>query len=68
MPEFRYIAKELSGREVTGELTANSELDVISQLSGKQLFPMKIQPAKATGVQRVGWVRRPRAGQLATFF
>ncbi|HLQ45097.1 MAG TPA: type II secretion system F family protein, partial [Planctomycetaceae bacterium] len=28
----------------------------------------KIQPAKATGVQRVGWVRRPRAGQLATFF
>ena len=68
MPEFRYIARELSGREVTGQVSANSEMDVISQLSSKQLFPVTIQLAQVTGTQRVGWVRRPRAGQLATFF
>ena len=68
MPEFRYIARELTGREVTGQLTANSELDAVSQLSGKQLFPVKILLAQVTGVQRLGWVRRPRAGQLAVFF
>ena len=68
MPEFRYIARELSGREVTGQLTANSELDAVSQLSGKHLFPVKILLAQVTGVQRFGWVRRPRAGQLAIFF
>ena len=68
MPEFRYIARELSGREVTGQVSANNEMDVISQLSGKQLFPVKIHLAQVTGTQRVGWIRRPRAGQLATFF
>lgn len=68
MPEFRYIAKELSGREVTGALTANSELDVVSQLSSKQLFPVKIQAAEASKSSALAWVRRPRAGHLATFF
>ncbi len=68
MPEFRYIARELSGRAVSGELTAASELDVVSQLSGKQLFPVKILPSKPTGVRQFGWRRRPSAGQLATFY
>ncbi len=68
MPEFRYIARELSGREVSGELSAASELDVVSQLSGKQLFPVKILLSKPTGVQQFGWRRRPSAGQLATFY
>jgi general secretion pathway protein F/type IV pilus assembly protein PilC len=68
MPEFRYIAKELSGREVTGALTANSELDVVSQLSGKQLFPVKIQPAESAKSSALAWARKPRAGHLATFF
>lgn len=68
MPEFRYIAKELSGRETTGELTAASELDVVSQLTAKQLFPVKIQAAKAAGTRQFGWQSRPRAGQLALFY
>ena len=68
MPEFRYIARDLSGREVTDLLTANSELDVVSQLSAKQLFPVKIQPAESAQGTTLAWARRPRAGHLATFF
>lgn len=68
MPDFRYIAKELSGREVTGVLSANSELDVISQLSGKQLFPVTIQPTQTSKTSAMAWMRRPRAGHLATFY
>lgn len=68
MPEFKYIAKDLSGREQAGELSANSELDVISQLSGRQLFPVKISLAQAQSSPAMAWIRRPSAGQLATFF
>lgn len=68
MPEFRYIARDLSGREVADLLTANSEMDVVSQLSAKQLFPVKIQAAEASKSPTLAWMRRPRAGHLATFF
>ena len=68
MPEFRYIARDLSGRESSDLLTANSELDVVSQLSAKQLFPVKIQAAEASKSPALAWVRRPRAAHLATFF
>lgn len=68
MPEFRYIARDLSGREVTDLLTANSELDVVSQLSARQLFPVKIQSAESSKSPALAWARRPRAAHLATFF
>lgn len=68
MPEFRYIAKELSGREATGELTAANELDAVSQLSAKQLFPVKISLLQAAGTKQFSWQGRPRAGQLAVFY
>lgn len=68
MPEFRYIARDLSGREFSDLLTANSETDVVSQLSAKQLFPVKIQAAEASKNTTLAWARRPRASHLATFF
>ncbi len=68
MPDFRYIAKDLSGRELAGELSANSELDAVSQLSGRQLFPVKIVLAQASSNATLAWFRKPRASQLATFF
>ena len=68
MPEFRYIARDLSGREVSDLLNANSELDVVSQLTAKQLFPVKIQAAESTKSPALAWMRRPRAGHLAAFF
>ncbi len=42
MPDFLYVARELSGRETTGTLSANNEQEVLSTLASKSLFPTKI--------------------------
>ena len=42
MPAFAYVARNLEGQRVTGTLSAQSERDVISQLSGKSLFPLEV--------------------------
>jgi general secretion pathway protein F/type IV pilus assembly protein PilC len=56
MPEFQYIAREMTGREVSGFLNAGSEQEALSTLSGRSLFPTRISLAedevkqqKATG-------------------
>lgn len=59
MAEYAYIARELSGREVVGTLTANSEQEVLSNLAGKSLFPTKVtlqgstQSVTKTGGKRI---------------
>jgi type II secretory pathway component PulF len=35
MPDFRYLAKELTGKQVSGMLTAASEKDAIASLAAK---------------------------------
>ena len=42
MPNFTYTARDLTGQLVTGSMSANTERDVISSLSGKSLFPVKV--------------------------
>ena len=42
MPSFAYVARNLEGQRVTGTLSAATERDVISQLSGKSLFPLEV--------------------------
>lgn len=56
MPEFQYIAREMTGREVTGFLSAGTEQEALATLSGRSLFPTRIALAedevkqqKATG-------------------
>lgn len=46
MPEYQYIARETSGREVSGTLVAGNEDDALSQLGERLLFPTKIELAK----------------------
>jgi len=46
MPEYQYIARESSGREVSGILTAGNEDDALSQLGEKLLFPTRIELAQ----------------------
>jgi len=41
MPDFQYTAREISGREVTGLLTAGSEQEAVNSLAVKSLFPRK---------------------------
>jgi general secretion pathway protein F/type IV pilus assembly protein PilC len=42
MPDFAYIARDLTGQKVSGTLSAQSEREVISILSGKSLFPVQV--------------------------
>ncbi len=43
MPDFTYTARSLSGEIVSGSMTANTEKDVVNALSGKKLFPVKVE-------------------------
>ncbi len=45
MPEFAYIARDLSGRRIEGTLAATTEREVIASLSAKDLFPLKVAAA-----------------------
>jgi general secretion pathway protein F/type IV pilus assembly protein PilC len=56
MPDFAYVARDLTGRRVEGTLAATTEREVIASLSAKDLFPLKV--ASADG--RTGTVRSPR--------
>lgn len=43
MPEFAYTARNLKGDRVTGTLSAASEREVLTALSGQSLFPLEVK-------------------------
>lgn len=46
MPDFAYIARNLSGQRVEGTLAASSEREALTQLAGRDLFPVKVSADK----------------------
>lgn len=52
MPEFAYIARDLSGHKKSGTITANSQHEVLTQLDSLALMPVEISAAKDTSVLR----------------
>lgn len=68
MPEFEYVARELSGREVTGLLTANTEQEAVNSLAGKSLFPTRIALAEAAKKQKKAVGKKVRGKHLAVVF
>lgn len=57
MPDFAYIARDNQGQKVTGVISAATEREVISALSGKSLFPINISTDKSKSTsshKRVG--------------
>ena len=56
MPEFAYIARDLTGKRVEGTLAAGTEREVLATLTSRELFPLKV----ATADGRVGAARSPR--------
>ena len=68
MPDFQYTARELSGQQVTGVLTAGTQQEAIASLSAKQLFPIKIDLAESTKQEQRFVGRRVRARALAIFY
>jgi general secretion pathway protein F/type IV pilus assembly protein PilC len=68
MPDFQYIARELSGREVTGVLTATGEQDALAALAGRGLFPMRVDLAAEAKAQQRHSGRRVAPRYLAIFY
>ncbi|REJ76623.1 MAG: type II secretion system F family protein [Planctomycetota bacterium] len=68
MPDFQYIAREISGRQVTGTLAASSQQDALGLLSAQQLFPISVAPAEELKSQWKLSGRRVRARQKAVFY
>jgi general secretion pathway protein F/type IV pilus assembly protein PilC len=66
MPEYSYIARDMSGNRETGSLSAKSERDVINLLSAKSLFPIEVKSTKSKGIQIGG--RRVSSQMVSTFY
>lgn len=52
MPEFAYVARDMSGQKKTGTLTANSQHEVLTQLDALSLMPVEINASKAAEAVR----------------
>jgi general secretion pathway protein F/type IV pilus assembly protein PilC len=66
MPNFTYVARDMQGQKITGELPAASERDVINLLTGKSLFPISIKAEKTSaGATLGGGISSQR---IATFY
>ncbi|MFO1023243.1 MAG: type II secretion system F family protein [Planctomycetales bacterium] len=68
MPEYQYIARESSGREVSGVLTAGNEDDALQQLGDRLLFPMQLGLAKQAKQREKLVGKRVSARYLVVFY
>ena len=68
MPEFQYIAKTMNGERTTGLVTADNESAVISTLSLRHLFPLKIELAESAKKQERHRGRKVKGRELANFY
>ncbi|MBN71008.1 MAG: pilus assembly protein PilC [Gimesia sp.] len=68
MPEFQYIAREATGRQVTGVLSAANQQDALNSLAAKSLFPVKVDLADAAKAQLRRSGKRVRARYLSVFY
>lgn len=48
MPEFVYIARNASGQDVTGAITAGTKRDILRMLTERSLFPIKVECTEET--------------------
>ncbi|MCA9201192.1 MAG: type II secretion system F family protein [Planctomycetales bacterium] len=68
MPDFAYVARNLQGKRVTGTISANTQREAISLLSGKSLFPLQVDAAKSASSAWSLGKKKVAAQQLATFY
>jgi type II secretory pathway component PulF len=67
MPDFAYIARDLSGNRVTGKLTAGTAQEALSMLGQKALFPVQVEAEKPNSLSFLP-ARRIKAQLMATTF
>lgn len=65
MPDFSYIARDLSGKSIAGSINAASVRDAATQLGTKSLFPISIKVDASKQVRKTG---RVGGQQMAAFY
>lgn len=68
MPDFDYIARELSGKQVNGTIAAASEKEALGNLQSQSLFPIKIGISAATQKQAASGSKRVALKYLTVFY
>ncbi|QGJ71087.1 General secretion pathway protein F/type IV pilus assembly protein PilC [Planctomycetales bacterium 10988] len=66
MPDFAYIARDASGKKITGLVTATNRRDALTQLDQKALFPLEVTAQQSTA--SLLQMRRVRPALLATTY
>lgn len=66
MPDFAYIARDRTGQQVIGTMSAATDREVLSMLAGKSLFPVKVT-ATASAIQP-GAKLAVKGQLMATFY
>ena len=46
MPDFAYVARDTAGQRVTGSISAASQREAVTLLSGQSLFPLHVTTEK----------------------
>lgn len=68
MPDFHYKAKNKTGREFQGVLTANSKKDALEMLSRQGLYPTYVEDTQKGDIDISKWfARRPPDPVIASF-
>ena len=68
MPDFKYLAKEMTGKQVSGTLSAASEKDALAGLASKSLFPISVVLTEQSKQQASTGSRRVSAKYLTVFY
>lgn len=68
MPEFQYTARQMSGSQVTGILTAQTEKEALASLAAQQLFPIRVDLADSSKKAARQIIRRVPPKYLAIFY
>ncbi len=68
MPDFQYTARQLTGQQVTGVITASSERDALATLAQRELFPVSVGLAESARSQQKYAGKRVKPRVLALFY
>lgn len=68
MPDYQYTARENSGQQVTGTLSANTEQDALTTLAARSLFPIRVDLAESSKSQQQQVKRRVPTRHVTVFY
>ena len=66
MPDFAYTARDMTGRKVSGRLSAASPSDAVAQLGRQSLFPLEVAAERDSTLVRGG--RRVKPQVISAMF